>query len=135
MTLPKHEQAIKRARERLESQCDHPSIGEDCRRACLIGGMSAIGEMVTEFKLESPVKLGRLGIIVSPMEDCPRGFEEVVFRGGQNPRVKICRLDEDVRKKHAPKGKPAHKGALRRKKEYPSPGVIKRDIPGAKRRD
>lgn len=139
MSVFKAVTVIKAAEKRLQFQCEHPSIGEDCRRACMIGGMTVIGDVISSYKKipEPPpgVKMtGRLGIIVSPFEDCPAGFEEIIIKGGRNKRVKICRLNEQTRKKSAPKGRPAYKGALRRRTRiYPSPGVIKRDIPGASR--
>lgn len=139
MNVSKALRAVKAAEKRLKDQCTHPSIGSDCHRACVIGGMTVISEIIASYRrTELPTMKGKkkLGIIISPMEDCPKGFEEIRIRGGRNPRVKICRLNEETRKKSAPPGKPAYKGALRRKRrQFPLPGVTKRDIPGARTRD
>jgi hypothetical protein len=146
MSVHKAITAVKAAEKRLRDNCENDrSIGSDCRRACFIGGMTVISEVLAEYKKPSipPGVSGatmkgkkQLGIIISPMEDCPKGFEELIIKGGRNRRVKICRLNEEVRKKYAPPGKPAYKGALRRRRrQFPLPGITKRDIPGARSRD
>jgi len=131
--------ALQKAEDDIRITCETREIGSGCVQQCKVGGMIVIGRMYEEINRVranegmgmKKIRLagGKLGIIVSPMEDCPKGFEEIVVRGGKNPRVKICRLDENHRKKWAPKGKPAHKGALRRKtKPRYLPGVTTRDI-------
>lgn len=117
--------------------CESESTGSGCRTQCMVGAMTVAGRMSQAIEGQGRtmqgkvVKLagGKLGIIVSPMEDCPSGFEEILVKGGRNRRVKVCRLDEKHRKKFAPKGKPAHVGPLRRKtKPRYLPGVTARDI-------
>src|SRR6185369_7216685 len=128
--------ALQKAEEDVRSTCGSMEIGSGCERQCKVGAMVVIGRMYSALDTTRPemgkhIKLagGKLGIIVSPMEDCPKGFEELTIRGGKNSRVKICRLDEEHRKKSAPKGRPAYKGALRRKtKPKYLPGITTRDI-------
>lgn len=132
MSVYKAIEAIKQAEKTLKFQCEHPSIGEDCRRACMVGGMSVIGDVLRAYKKPDPPGMkGKLGIIVSPFEDCPVGFEEIVVKTPRNKKVKICRLGPDVRKRYAPPGRPARpgatKGALRRRKIF-ARGVITRPI-------
>lgn len=130
--------AVRGAEKRLNDQCGHESIGADCRRACVIGGMTVIGEVLAAYKRPATHGVhgtGKLGIIVSPMEDCPAGFEEIIVKTPRNRKVKLCRLGPDVRKKYAPPGRPARpgatKGALRRRRIYRR-GV---DIRPIRRRD
>lgn len=124
MGYPKAIEAIRNAERNLNAICDSPSVGEICRRDCLIGGMEVIAEVLRAYG-QRPLTRGgpRLGIIISPFEDCPRGFEEIFVETPRNRKVKICRLDEKHRKKWAPKGKPATPGAtksaLRRKRGFP----------------
>jgi hypothetical protein len=72
-------------------------------------------------------KLSGLGIIVSPEEDCAKGFERLIVTSPLNKKVHICRLAPGYRKKDAPKGKPARQGPLRRRKEF-GPGIEHQDI-------
>jgi hypothetical protein len=137
MSVSKAIAAVRQADKELHQQCNHPLIGEPCRRACLTGGASVIAAIVAAYKIPEYLgkAKGRLGIIVSPFEDCPKGFEEIIVSTPRNKKVKLCRLDKDTRKKWAPEGKPyrrgATKGALRRKRGLPR-GVTLRPIPKAK---
>ena len=92
--------------------------------ACKVGGMVVAGKMADALRAGGTSK-GQLGIIVSPVDDCPKGMEEVTVKGGKNKRVKICRLGPGHRKyepDQRPKGKP-----MRRKRGLRA-GVITRDI-------
>lgn len=130
-------QAIREAEAEADRVCGSMEVGSGCRSQCRAGALVVIGKFSEALEGQGQVmqgtikKLGggKLGIIVSPMEDCPKGFEEILVKGGRNRRVKICRLDSDHRKKYAPPGKPAYKGALRRRtKPKYLPGVTTRDI-------
>lgn len=128
---------ISQAEDEIRRVCNSEMVGSGCRTQCITGGMIAIGMFAKAVEgggrtmQGTLAKLpgGKLGIIVSPFEDCPKNFEEIIVKGGKNDRVKICRLGPDVRKKSAPKGLPAHKGPLRRKtKPRYLPGITARDI-------
>lgn len=125
------------AQRTAEAACDKMSAVTRCESHCRAGALVAIGKFSQAIEGHGRImsgkvtKLagGKLGIIVSPMEDCPKGFEEIIVRGGKNARVKVCRLDEKHRKKYAPPGKPARIGPLRRKtRPKYLPGVTTRDI-------
>jgi hypothetical protein len=127
--------AVSKAERRLSKTCEDSSVGEYCRSACLIGGMEVISAILEAYEIIPPKKEKaqpkELGIIVSPFEDCPSGFEEIIVKTPRNPKVKLCRLDAEHRRKWAPKGRPATpgatKGALRRKRGFPR-GVTIRPI-------
>ena len=92
--------------------------------ACKIGGMAVLGR-VAKVLTPGATQPAQLGIIVSPVDDCPKGMEEITVKGGKNKRVKICRLGPGHRKyepDQRPKGKP-----MRRKRGLRA-GVITRDI-------
>lgn len=92
--------------------------------SCVVGGMIAIGAAAKQLGKEAVME-GKLGIIVSPVEDCPKGFEAQTVKGGRNGRVKICRLADGYRK-YRPDQRP-HGKPMRRKRGFKA-GVIKRDI-------
>jgi hypothetical protein len=128
---------LEEAEAEVDRVCASMEVGSGCRTQCRAGALVVIGKFSQALEGKSSVMQGRLtklaggqmGIIVSPFEDCPKGFEQILVKGGRNKRVKICRLDSDHRKKYAPPGKPAYKGALRRKtKPRFLPGVTARDI-------
>lgn len=123
---------LREAEDQMRAACDSKEVGAGCRPQCMAGGVVAIGIMQRFLATPTDQMHGlpkKMGIIVSPFQDCPKGFEEIIVRGGRNSRVKVCRLDEDHRKKFAPKGRPAYKGALRRKtKPRYLPGITTRDI-------
>lgn len=144
MSLAKAIAAIRKAETVLKDKCQDPMLGRDCERACIYGGMTVVSEILRAYEADKRLpdymkgikgakkpKAKGIGIIVSPMDDCPEGFEEIFVKTPRNKRVKICRLDEFHRKHWAPEGRPARpgatKGALRRRKEY-SPGVTTRPI-------
>jgi hypothetical protein len=129
--------ALETAENDVRRICDHESVGQACRAQCRAGATAVIGAMSHAIEGKTATMQGKLvrlpkgqmGIIVSPFEDCPKNFEQIIVKGGRNKRVKICRLGPDVRKKYAPPGKPAHKGPLRRKTRPPyRAGVTARDI-------
>ncbi len=103
--------------------CDSLSSSSESA-ACKIGGMAVLGR-VAKVLAPKEVQTAQLGIIVSPVDDCPKGMEEVTVKGGKNKRVKICRLGPGHRRfepDQRPKGKP-----MRRKRGLRA-GVITRDI-------
>jgi hypothetical protein len=129
--------ALEAAENDVRRICDDESVGSSCRAQCRAGATAVIGQMARA--IEGPgatmqgklVKLpkGQMGIIVSPFEDCPKGFERLSVKGGRNKRVQLCRLGPEVRKKSAPAGRPAYKGPLRRKtRPRYRAGVTARDI-------
>ena len=129
--------ALKEAEAEVDRVCASMEVGTACRTQCRAGALVAIGKFAEAMEGPRAVmqgKLGKLpggglGIIVSPFEDCPKNFEQIIVKGGRNKRVKICRLGPDVRKKSAPPGRPAYKGPLRRKTRPPyRAGVTARDI-------
>lgn len=134
MAYPKFMPALRTAERGLQEKCNRPEIGESCRSACIIGGMQVIADILSSHGYKTLTRGGppQMGIIVSPMEDCPKGFEEIIISTPKNKKVKLCRLGPDVRKKWAPKGKPltpgATKGALRRKHRKYARGVVTRPI-------
>lgn len=130
-------QAIREAEAEVDRVCASMEVGSACRTQCRAGALVVIGKFSEAMEGRGAVMQGTLGkipggglgIIVSPFEDCPKNFEEIVVRGGRNKRVKICRLGPEVRKKSAPAGRPAYKGPLRRKtKPRYRAGVTARDI-------
>lgn len=138
MTKREGERLLKKAEYDVDTACSRMKIEAKCRPMCMMGGMAAvtgIADELSRFEGLSGIKASKLGIIVSPFEDCPKGFEEIIVDTPRNKKVKLCRLDEKTRKKWAPKGKPARsgatKGALRRKRGLPR-GVTLRPIPGGR---
>jgi hypothetical protein len=131
-------QALVEAEREVDRVCASMEVGSACRTQCRAGALVVIGKFSEAMEGRGAVMQGKLaqlpggkglGIIVSPFEDCPKGFERLSVKGGRNRRVQLCRLGPEVRKKYAPPGKPAYKGPLRRKTRPPyRAGVTARDI-------
>lgn len=120
VTKEELERALRKAKEDSNLLCEMQGTIHD-RITCKLGVKHAVERV--EIELGRKVSVGgiaALGIIISPDEACPKGFEAVTVKSKLNPRVKICRLGPGYRKlepEERPVGTP-----LRRRVEF-SPGI------------
>lgn len=109
--------AIKKAEATMQAECGRLNSHIESA-ACRIGGLTVIGVMNQELK---EVGLMGLGIIVSPKDDCPKGFEKIITTSKLNKKVHVCRLAKGYRK-YEPHQRPRGKPMRRLHRRY-DPGI------------